>query len=170
MEHKGTKELRTERLLLRRFTPADAQAMYDNWACDAQVTRFLTWQPHASPAATAALLTGWCESYARPSYYNWTLEYERRPVGNISVVRLDEAASCAELGYCLGRAYWGRGLMAEAASAVIGFLFDEAGVRRVCISHAVENPASGRVAQKCGLPSSKRARRLIGRRTAGSTT
>ena len=30
MEHKGTKELRTERLLLRRFTPADAQAMYDN--------------------------------------------------------------------------------------------------------------------------------------------
>ena len=52
---------------------------------------------------------------------------------------------------CLGRAYWGRGLMAEAASAVIGFLFDEAGVRRVCISHAVGNPASGRVAQKCGL-------------------
>ena len=135
MEHKGTKELRTERLLLRRFTPADAQAMYDNWACE----------------ATAALLAGWCESYARPSYYNWTLEYERRPVGNISVVRLDEAASCAELGYCLGRAYWGRGLMAEAASAVIGFLFDEAGVRRVCISHAVGNPASGRVAQKCGL-------------------
>ena len=87
MEHKGTKELRTERLLLRRFTPADAQAMYDNWACDAQVTRFLTWQPHASPEATAALLAGWCESYARPSYYNWTLEYERRPVGNISVVR-----------------------------------------------------------------------------------
>ncbi len=151
MEHKGTKELRTERLLLRRFTPADAQAMYDNWACDAQVTRFLTWQPHASPAATAALLAGWCESYARPSYYNWTLEYERRPVGNISVVRLDEETSCAELGYCLGRAYWGRGLMAEAASAVIGFLFDEAGVRRVCISHAVGNPASGRVAQKCGL-------------------
>ena len=129
MEHKGTKELRTERLLLRRFTPADAQAMYDNWACDAQVTRFLTWQPHASPEATAALLAGWCESYARPSYYNWTLEYERRPVGNISVVRLDEETSCAELGYCLGRAYWGRGLMAEAASAVIGFLFDEAGVR-----------------------------------------
>ena len=151
MEHKGTKELRTERLLLRRFTPADAQAMYDNWACDAQVTRFLTWQPHASPAATAALLAGWCESYARPSYYNWTLEYERRPVGNISVVRLDEETSCAELGYCLGRAYWGWGLMAEAASAVIGFLFDEAGVRRVCISHAVGNPASGRVAQKCGL-------------------
>ena len=143
MEHKGTKELRTERLLLRRFTPADAQAMYDNWACDAQVTRFLTWQPHASPAATAALLAGWCESYARPSYYNWTLEYERRPVGNISVVRLDEETSCAELGYCLGRAYWGRGLMAEAASAVIGFLFDEAGVRRVCISHAGGEPGVG---------------------------
>ena len=43
-----------------------------------------------------------------------------------------------------------KGLMPEAAKAVIDFLFSEVGVNRVGISHAVKNPASGRVAQKCG--------------------
>lgn len=41
--------------------------------------------------------------------------------------------------------------MPEAAKAVIDYLFAEIGVNRVGISHAVKNPASGRVAQKCGL-------------------
>ena len=44
-----------------------------------------------------------------------------------------------------------KGFMPEAAKAVIDYLFAEIGVNRVGISHAVKNPASGRVAQKCGL-------------------
>ena len=51
----------------------------------------------------------------------------------------------------MGYAYWNKGLMSEAAKAVIDYLFAEIGVNRVGISHAVKNPASGRVAQKCGL-------------------
>ena len=41
--------------------------------------------------------------------------------------------------------------MSEAAKAVIDYLFSEIGVNRVSISHAVENPGSGKVAQKCGM-------------------
>ena len=51
----------------------------------------------------------------------------------------------------MGYAYWNQGIMPEAAKAVIDYLFSEIGVNRVGISHAVKNPASGRVAQKCGL-------------------
>lgn len=47
--------------------------------------------------------------------------------------------------------YWNKGIMTEAAKAVIDYLFAEVGVNRVGISHAVKNPASGKVAQKCGL-------------------
>ena len=46
LKHKGTVSLPTERLLLRRFALEDADAMYENWAKDAAVSRFLTWEPH----------------------------------------------------------------------------------------------------------------------------
>ena len=151
LTHKGTQTIRTARLTLRRFTVEDAQQMYDNWASDARVTRFLTWEPHVSPEATAELLSEWVAAYLAPSCYNWVMEYEGRCIGNISVVRCSDRSEYAELGYCMGCDYWNKGLMTEAAKAVIAFLFDEVGCHRVVIRHAVKNPASGRVAQKCGL-------------------
>lgn len=149
--HKGTKTLHTERLTLRQFTVDDAQAMFENWANDERVTRFLTWCPHESPEATKQLVTRWCAAYDQPSTYNWVMVYQGTPIGNIAVGSLNERSEWAELGYCMGFAYWNKGLMTEAAKAVIDFLFAEVGVNRIQISHAVKNPASGRVAQKCGL-------------------
>ncbi len=149
--HKGTQTIYTQRLILRKFTADDAQAMFENWASDARVTRYLTWRPHESPEATKQLLELWCAAYENQNTYNWVMEYEGTPIGNISVVRLSEKSEHAELGYCMGYAYWNKGFMPEAAKAVIDYLFAEIGVNRVGISHAVKNPASGRVAQKCGL-------------------
>ena len=48
MRHTGTQTIATERLTLRRFTMEDAENMYYNWACDPEVTKYLTWQPHKS--------------------------------------------------------------------------------------------------------------------------
>ncbi len=149
--HKGTQAIHTERLTLRKFTVDDAQAMFENWANDERVTRYLTWCPHESPEATRQLLEIWCAAYENPNTYNWVMEYEGSIIGNISVVRLSEQSEWAELGYCMGYSYWNKGLMSEAAKAVIDYLFAEIGVNRIGISHAVKNPASGRVAQKCGL-------------------
>lgn len=151
LTHQGTQTIRTQRLTLRRFTPEDAPAMFENWASDERVTRFLTWRPHESPEATQTLLELWCAAYENPATYHWAIEYEGTPVGDISVIRLSEKSECAELGYCLGYACWNRGLMTEAVRAVIGFLFSEVGIHRIGIAHAVQNPASGKVAQKCGL-------------------
>ena len=49
------------------------------------------------------------------------------------------------------RDYWGRGIMTEAVKGVVEFLFTEVGCNRIEIDHLIENPASGRVAQKCGF-------------------
>ncbi len=144
---KGTQTIRTKRLILRRFTTGDAQAMYENWANDERVTHYLTWCPHESPEATRQLLELWCAAYENPDTYNWVMEYEGTPIGNISVVRLNEKCEYAELGYCMGYAYWNKGFMSEAAKAVIDYLFAEIGINRVGIFHAVKNPASGRAAQ-----------------------
>ena len=59
MRHAGTHDIETPRLLLRRLTPADAPAMYRNWANDPAVTRFLRWEPHKDENETFALLAAW---------------------------------------------------------------------------------------------------------------
>ncbi len=151
LTHCGTETITTPRLTLRRFVPEDAQAMFDNWANDERVTRFLTWTPHGSPEQTQRLVDMWCDEYDKPAYYQWAIEYDGSVIGSISVVRQDERARFAELGYCMGFDWWGSGLMTEAAGAVIDYLFERCSFNCVRISHAVKNPASGRVAQKCGL-------------------
>lgn len=56
MHHKGTIVLETERLILRRFTLADAAEMYRNRACSEEVARYLTWEPHADVGVTEDVL------------------------------------------------------------------------------------------------------------------
>lgn len=154
MKHVGTQKIETPRLILRRFAVDDAQAMFDNWASDPEVTRFLTWPPHESPAATEQLLRLWTDGYAQDDCYQWAItlkEHGDAPIGSISVVSCDDRIGKAEIGYCIGRAWWRRGIMTEALGAVMAFLFDEVGARRVECKHDANNPHSGAVMQKCGL-------------------
>ena len=64
MNHCGTQPLETERLLLRRYVREDAAAIYKNWASDPQVTKFLMWQPHASPEVSRRVMEDWLMQYA----------------------------------------------------------------------------------------------------------
>lgn len=154
LTHKGTQTIETERLILRRFRMEDAQAMYDRWACDPQVTHFLTWPPHADADVTRLVIKSWTAEYDKPDTYQWAITIKAQdelPVGCISVVRHDDAAQKAEIGYCIGRAWWRHGITSEALGAVIAFLFDEVGMERVEAKHDVNNPNSGRVMEKCGM-------------------
>ncbi len=153
MQKLGTRTLETERLILRRFSPRDAEDMYRNWASDPEVTRFLTWPCHTSPEGTRALLEQWAEKYADGTYFNWAIEYRRsrQAIGSIAVGKLNEEIGSAELGYCIGREYWGQGIMPEALTAVMHFLFEDAGFNRISACHDVNNPRSGRVMEKAGM-------------------
>lgn len=153
MNNKGTKTLETERLILRRFVVEDAQAMYDNWASDPEVTRFLTWPPHGSAEITGMLLADWVKQYEDDAYYHWVIELKEigEVIGSISVVKLNEEIESADVGYCMSRAYWGRGIMPEALRAVIKYLFEEVGMNRIAACHDVNNPKSGRVMDKAGM-------------------
>jgi RimJ/RimL family protein N-acetyltransferase len=62
-----------------------------------------------------------------------------------------EANGDAELGYWLGKAYWGRGYATEAARAVMAYGFARAGVRRFVCKHLTDNGASARVIRKLGF-------------------
>ena len=153
MNRTGTRTIETHRLILRPFRMEDAEDMFANWASDPEVTRFLTWPAHASADITRSVLSGWIDRYTDGSFFNWAIEWKENGsvIGNISVVRLDERTDAAELGYCLSRSFWGRGVMPEALRSVIDYLFDTAGLRRIAACHDVKNPNSGRVMEKAGM-------------------
>ena len=153
MNPTGTQLLKTRRLILRPFRIEDAEDMYRNWASDPEVTRYLTWPTHESPDITRALLTSWTATYTDGHTFNWAIEWAENGsvIGNISVVSQDENTETAEIGYCMSRAYWGQGIMPEALRAVIDYLFDTAGFRRITAHHDVRNPNSGKVMEKAGM-------------------
>ena len=62
MNHIGTKTIETERLILRQFTVEDSQAMFENWASDDEVTKYLTWPTHTSEEISKSILRDWVDS------------------------------------------------------------------------------------------------------------
>ena len=151
LTHKGTQELHTHRLTLRRFTATEAEVMYRNWASDEEVVKFLTWPAHASVEVSEKILCEWLEYYHREDYYQWAIVFEGEAIGSIAVVSQNDAVGKAEVGYCIGRKWWHMGIMTEALGAVIRYLFEEVGMQRVEAHHDPRNPHSGGVMRKCGM-------------------
>lgn len=153
MKHLGTQMIETERLILRRYSPKDAQAMFDNWASDDEVTKFLMWPTHSSVEVSRSVLQDWLGHYAEDDYYHWAIVLKETgvPVGDIAVVGQNSDVCSAEIGYCIGRKWWHQGITSEALQAVIDFLFEEAGFLRIEARHDPRNPHSGGVMKKCGM-------------------
>ena len=153
MKHLGTKTIETPRLVLRRFCLEDARPMYDNWASDPEVTKFLTWPAHSGVDISKMVLADWVAGYEREDSYQWAIELKSigQPIGSISVVSHNDRAELAHIGYCIGRQWWGQGIMTETLQSVMDFLFDEVGVNRIESRHDPRNPGSGAVMRKCGM-------------------
>lgn len=153
MKHLGTVTIETSRLILRRLTPDDAQAAYDNWMSDPEVTKYLTWPTYVNMEDSRKILTEWEQNYEKDDFYQWGIVPKElgEPIGSISTVNLKDAAEKVEIGYCIGSRWWHQGIMSEAMSAVMDFFFDRVGAGRVEARHDPRNPHSGNVMKKCGM-------------------
>lgn len=153
MEHKGTNTIETERLVLRRFTIDDVMSVYCNWCSDIKVTEFLTWQAHQDLKVTLNMVATWVESYKNLDFYQWAIVPKDlgEPVGSISVVEIKEKVDSVHIGYCIGQAWWSKGITSEALAGVIPFFFEEVKAKRVDSRHDPVNVGSGKVMEKCGL-------------------
>jgi ribosomal-protein-alanine N-acetyltransferase len=144
---------RTERLLLRRFTPADAAEMHRIYS-DAEVMRFMG-PPPASVEEEADNLRAHARKY-----------YERLGFGLWAVVEVatgELAGRCGllrseiggrmetEISYLLDRRHWGRGFASEAAAAVLAHGFGALGMGRIVAVIDPRNLASRRVAERIGM-------------------
>jgi RimJ/RimL family protein N-acetyltransferase len=142
--------IETPRLVLRPPTLADAPAIYQAYARDPEVTRYMEWRPHESVADTEAFLRAHLPRRPAGEESSWvlTLKEDGRLVGMIA---LHPNSYRVGFGYVLGRAYWGRGLMTEAARTLVELTLAQPEVFRVWAVCDVENLASARVLEKAGL-------------------
>ncbi|MBR2578748.1 MAG: GNAT family N-acetyltransferase [Clostridia bacterium] len=153
LNHMGTQIIETPRLILRRFKIEDAEQMYNNWASDPVVTKYLSWGAHKNISETKEIISSWVSDYENKNCYNWciTIKPTGEAVGGISTVKMFEHADCCEIGYVLSRKLWNKGIMTEVLRAVLEYLFEKVGFHRIQLKHDVENIASGKVMIKNGL-------------------
>ena len=145
------KELETKRLLLRKFRINDAQEMFETWASDPEVCKYLTWNPHESVDLTRQILQKWEEEYELSYTYRYAIVIKETNelIGGIDVVGF--LADDPVIGYCIGKKFWNNGYVTEAFEAVIKYLFDEEEYENIIICAHVENKASIRVIEKNGF-------------------
>ena len=151
MTHKGTVTLETERLILRRFTMDDAEAMFRNWGSDTEVARFKGWDPQASIEVARKDIIGMTE-YSEQTY-RWAVVLKEisEPIGSISAHNIDDKRRSLEVGYTLGSKWWHCRIMTEALGAVVKFFFEEIEVNRIAAKHNATNPRSGGVMLNVGM-------------------
>jgi RimJ/RimL family protein N-acetyltransferase len=134
----------TERLLLRPGWPEDAPALARAIG-DARIVRNLTRVPWPYALGDAErFLAAPCDPL-RP-HFLICLRDRPQPIGGIAICG-DEP----ELGYWIARGHWGRGYATEAGRAVIALADASLRLPRLKSSHAIDNPASGKVLRKLGF-------------------
>jgi len=142
----------TERLLARLPRVEDAEAAFATYASDPQVTRFLLWPAYREIEPLREFLRGVIRTWEAGDggHFAWMLclRGTGELVGSIGVSLNLHGAG---LGYVLGRAYWGRGLMTEAVRYVAAWALAQPAIFRVWAYCDAAHPASARVMEKAGL-------------------
>lgn len=144
--------IETERLAVRLVVESDLPALMEV-NCDEEVTALLPYAAWRSPADAAAWLQRMrgIEATGLAFQFVVVLKPGGRAIGTCLLFRFDEGSARAELGYALGRAHWGQGLMHEALAALLGCAFGAMGLRRIEAEVDTANEASARLLQRLGF-------------------
>jgi len=150
----------TQQLTLRRPRLSDADDIFDSYAADSEVTRYVTWRPYNDRHEVAPFLRSRLARWDSGEEFSWaiTRPQEYRAIGMIGC-RVREHA--ADIGYVMSRNYWNRGYTTEAANAIVNWASNLEFVYRVWAVCDVENKASARVLEKIGMQREGILRRYI---------
>ena len=143
--------LQTQRLILRPWEQADAAALY-RYASDPQIGPPAGWPPHTDVENSRQIIK---DVLTAPETYAVCLQ-NGEPIGSVglklkgSTDMTDREDEC-ELGYWIGRPYWGQGLIPEAANALLDYAFENLGMHAVWCGYYEGNEKSRRVQEKLGF-------------------
>jgi RimJ/RimL family protein N-acetyltransferase len=137
------------RLLLRPPELDDAGALFQRIARDPEVTKYLLWTPHPDVAATRRVITEKLNVNDEERTWAITLRSSGDIIGLTSCRR--PVRHSVEIGYCIGRRWWGKGLMSEALAMLMTALETDPEVYRVWATCNVDNERSAHLLQRAGF-------------------
>jgi len=129
--------------------------MFRNWASDPDVLRFMPYDLCATIEDTHKRITAWMPYYKETAPNSAllaiVLKDHNEVIGTIDYAETDKEARSVEVGYQIGKMWWGCGYATEALQAVIEHCFATVKLNRIWASYDPRNPASGKVLQKAGM-------------------
>lgn len=139
----------TKRLVLRPWREEDAEDLY-KYASDPEVGPIAGWPPHTSVDNSREIIRN---VLSAPETYAVCLKETGKPIGSVGLHRNDiaETDDEYELGYWIGKRYWGQGLIPEASREILRYAFEELGMNRIWCGHYDGNFKSRRVMEKLGF-------------------
>lgn len=144
--------LETEHLILRKWKDSDAETLY-KYAKDPAVGPIAGWPPHESIDESLNVIRN---VFNAPESYAICLKDSDEPIGSIELKlnghtdMTDRDDEC-ELGYWLGKPFWGKGLMPEAVNVMLRHAFENCSMNKVWCGYYDGNDKSKRVQEKCGF-------------------
>lgn len=146
----GSDVLMTQRLILRRWDEADAEDLY-RYACDPDVGPIAGWPPHKNPDESRAVIR---DVLNGREAYAICLKEDGRAIGAIELklnghTDLTDRDDECEMGYWLGKPFWGRGIVPEAVTEMLRRAFEDIGMQKVWVGYYEGNSKSKRVQEKC---------------------
>ena len=142
----------TKRLILRKWTEADADSLYE-YAKDPDVGPAAGWQPHGSREESIAVIRNVLNG---AECYAVCEKGSDKAIGSIELImggrgRRPENKGECELGFWLGKPFWGRGYIPEAAEELLRHAFENLGIETVWCGYYDGNEKSRRVQEKLGF-------------------
>ena len=144
--------LKTERLILRRWEDSDAESLFE-YAADPDVGPIAGWPPHQSIEESRDVIKN---VFNGKEAYAICLKTDDRAIGAIELklnghTDLTDRDDECELGYWLGKPFWGQGIMPEAVKEILRHAFEKIGMTKVWAGYYEGNLKSKRVQEKSGF-------------------
>ena len=147
----GTAELRTERLVLRRYRPDDAEQLYQFYGTDPEMYRYSGWNPYATPEMAQETVRRTIESYDEEHTYSWLMDLGGDGVVIGTIGAYDYADGHIEVGFSVDSRVHRRGYATEALTRVLDYLTENEGIACVTAWCAAENIGSRKVLERSGM-------------------
>lgn len=140
--------LKTDRLILRPLTVDDAESVYV-WVSDEKVTKYMPYQTYTNVEQVKEWLMT-IQSEQETYNFGFVLSESNLLIGS-GCIGYNKEKDSWEFGYNLRHDYWNKGYATEATKGMMKFVYSNFGARDFSSNHAVDNPSSGIVIEKCGL-------------------
>ncbi len=143
------KDLQSKRIKLRPINSSDAKFIFENWAQDIEVAKYLTWKPHQTINDTQNYIDTCIEEWDQDCF-TWIIESknENRIIGSFAARRNNHKL---DIGYLLVKDYRNKGYMTEVIKSFVEEAFKINGIYRIGAVCDVQNLASKRVMEKAGM-------------------